>query len=264
MRARPLRGPSTGSGGGKRFDELRGRNALRQAQGRRPRRQASDGGWLGLASLAGVTAASSVPHLVLASASPARLATLRSAGLEPEVVVSGVDESTTTADTVAALAGRLAQLKAEAVAATLPQDRGSVLVVGCDSMLELDGEAYGKPGSAGLAVERWRRMRGRSGVLHTGHHVVRLDGQDRRTRSAVASTTVHFADLTDAEVEAYVATGEPLQVAGAFTVDGLGGPFVRAVEGDPHNVVGISLPLLRELLLELDVSWPTLWRQPRP
>jgi septum formation protein len=204
---------------------------------------------------------SSPPRLVLASASPARLTTLRHAGLEPEVVVSGVDESAVTADSVAALAGRLAQLKAEAVAAALPADGSPVLVVGCDSMLELDGEAYGKPGTPDLAVERWRRMRGRSGILHTGHHVLLRDGDGTRTRSAVASTTVHFADLTDAEVAAYVATGEPLQVAGAFTVDGLGGPFVRAIEGDYHNVVGISLPLLRELLLDLGVAWPALWRR---
>jgi septum formation protein len=176
------------------------------------------------------------------------------------VVVSGVDETAVTADGVAALAGRLAQLKAEAVVAALPPDGSPVLVVGCDSMLELDGEAYGKPGTPDLAVERWRRMRGRSGVLHTGHHVVLTARDGRRTRNAVAATTVHFADVTDAEIEAYVASGEPLQVAGAFTVDGLGGPFVRAIEGDFHNVVGISLPLLRELLLDLGVAWPTLWR----
>jgi septum formation protein len=200
-------------------------------------------------------------RLVLASASPARLTTLRHAGLEPEVVVSGVDESAVTADSVAALAGRLAQLKAEAVAAAVAADGSPVLVVGCDSMLELDGEAYGKPGTPDLAVERWRRMRGRSGVLHTGHHVVLADRDGHRTRNAVAATTVHFADVTDAEIEAYVATGEPLQVAGAFTVDGLGGPFVRAIEGDFHNVVGISLPLLRELLLDLGVAWPALWRR---
>jgi septum formation protein len=207
---------------------------------------------------------SPAPRLVLASASPARLTTLRHAGLEPEVVVSGVDESTVTADSVATLAGRLAQLKAEAVAAALPADGAPVLVLGCDSMLELDGEAYGKPGTPDLAAERWRRMRGRSGVLHTGHHVVYADGDGQRTRSAVAATTVHFADVTDAEIEAYVASGEPLQVAGAFTVDGLGGPFVRAIEGDFHNVVGISLPLLRELLLDLGVTWPSLWRRRRP
>jgi septum formation protein len=203
---------------------------------------------------------SPAPRLVLASASPARLTTLRHAGLEPEVVVSGVDESAVTADSVGALAGRLAQLKAEAVAAALETDGVPVLVVGCDSILELDGQAYGKPGTPDLAVQRWRRMRGRSGVLHTGHHVVLVGGGGQRTRNAVAATTVHFADVTDAEIEAYVASGEPLEVAGAFTVDGLGGPFVRAIEGDFHNVVGISLPLLRELLLDLGVAWPMLWR----
>ena len=201
------------------------------------------------------------PRLVLASASPARLSTLRSAGLDPEVVVSGVDESAVTADDVGSLTGRLARLKAEAVAATLAPgtDDRPVLVVGCDSLLELDGEALGKPGSPDVAVQRWRRMRGRSGVLHTGHHLVLLDGDDRRTAAAVAATTVHFADVSDAEIEAYVATGEPLQVAGAFTVDGVGGAFVRGIEGDFHNVVGISLPLLRTLLLELGVPWPSLW-----
>ncbi|SDT21672.1 septum formation protein [Friedmanniella luteola] len=206
------------------------------------------------------TPATTPPRLVLASASPARLATLRAAGVEPEVVVSGVDESTVSAASVAALAGRLAVLKAEAVAATLPPSGdGPVLVLGCDSMLELDGEPLGKPGTAAEATRRWRAMRGRSGVLHTGHHVLVL-GDPARTSSAVGSTTVHFADLTDAEVDAYVGTGEPLQVAGAFTVDGLGGPFVRAVEGDHHNVVGLSLPLLREMLAGLGVAWTDLWR----
>jgi septum formation protein len=201
------------------------------------------------------------PRLVLASASPARLATLRAAGVEPEVVVSGVDEGAVTAGSVAALAGRLAVLKAEAVASGLRVDGNrNVLVLGCDSMLELDGEALGKPGTADQALERWQRMRGRSGVLHTGHHLVALGGGDWRARSAVGSTTVHFAEISDAEIEAYVATGEPLQVAGAFTVDGLGGPFVRGIEGDYHNVVGLSLPLLRELLTDLGVAWPTLWR----
>lgn len=200
-------------------------------------------------------------RVVLASASPARLATLRAAGLDPEVVVSGVDESVVTADRVPDLVAQLARLKAEAVAARMTPDAPPTVVIGCDSLLELDGAAYGKPGSAGEAEDRWRRMRGRSGVLHTGHHVRLRRAGPEQARSAVASTTVHFADLSDAEIRAYVATGEPLQVAGAFTVDGLGGPFVTAIEGDHHNVVGISLPLLRDLLADLGVPWPELWDQ---
>jgi septum formation protein len=199
---------------------------------------------------------SSTAHrLVLASASPARLETLRSAGLDPEVLVSGVDESQVLADGPADVALELAQRKAHAVAARLD---GAALVVGCDSVLELDGEAHGKPASADEAVRRWRSMRGRCGVLHTGHCVV--DTAAGRSESATESTTVEFADVSDTEIEAYVGTGEPLLVAGAFTIDGLGGAFVRRLVGDPHNVVGVSLPLLRELLTRLDVAWPDLWR----
>jgi septum formation protein len=195
------------------------------------------------------------PRLVLASASPARLQTLRRAGLDPEVMVSGVDESAVEAESPGDVAAELAQRKARAVADRLD---GPALVVGCDSVLEVNGEALGKPGSADDAVRRWRAMRGRSGALHTGHCVV--DTATGRTESATGSTTVHFADLTDAEIDAYVATGEPLHVAGAFTIDGLGGAFVRRIEGDPHNVVGISLPLLRELIAALGVCWTDLWR----
>ena len=206
--------------------------------------------------------------LVLASASPARRATLVAAGVDPVVVVSAVDEDAvvarygvTAAEDVALV---LAKAKAEDVAgadAELPVD---ALVVGCDSVLELDGEVHGKPGDPEVARERWRQMRGRSGVLHTGHWVIDTrdpdDGGSGATLGAVSSTTVHFARLTDAEIDAYVATGEPLAVAGAFTLDGLGGAYVRGVEGDHHGVVGISLPLLRELLGEAGVAWHTLWR----
>ncbi len=197
-------------------------------------------------------------RLVLASASPARLATLRGAGVTPAVEVSGVDEDALHAETVPALVSALARAKAEAVARRRLSADGAVeeVVIGCDSLLELDGQGLGKPVDAVEAVRRWRAMRGRSGVLHTGHHLIRLP--DGATRTGTASTTVHFADLDDAEIEAYVATGEPLLVAGAFTVDGLGGPYVTGIEGDHHNVVGISLPLLRALLADLGVSWTTL------
>ncbi|GCD92285.1 nucleoside triphosphate pyrophosphatase [Nocardioides sp. LS1] len=193
---------------------------------------------------------------VLASASPARLATLRSAGVEPVVIVSGVDESQLDGLPPAELALQLAELKCAAVAARedLPED---ALVLGCDSVLELDGDALGKPDDADDAVRRWRAMRGRSGVLRTGHCL--HDTATGKVVAATASTTVHFAEVTDEEIHAYVATGEPLWVAGAFTVDGLGGAFVREIEGDHHNVVGVSLPLLRELAAELGHSWTDLW-----
>jgi septum formation protein len=195
-------------------------------------------------------------RLVLASASPARLATLRSAGVEPVVIVSGVDESQVVDLPPAELALQLAELKCAAVAGRddLPDD---ALVLGCDSVLELDGEALGKPDDADDAAARWRRMRGRCGVLHTGHSL--REAASGRVAAATASTTVHFAEVTDAEISAYVATGEPLSVAGAFTVDGLGGAFVTGIEGDHHNVVGLSLPLLRELTAELGRSWTDLW-----
>lgn len=194
-------------------------------------------------------------RLVLASASPARLATLRSAGIEPEVVVSGVDESTVAHAAPGLLATELATLKADAVAA----DLDDAFVIGCDSVLEFDGQIHGKPGDEAEARDRWRAMRGRSGVLHTGHCVIDTTTGRRVTRSA--DTVVHFADLGDAEIDAYVATGEPLRVAGAFTLDGLGGAFVRGIEGDPHTVVGIGLPLLREMFAELGLAWTDLWKR---
>ena len=195
---------------------------------------------------------------MLASASPARLETLTRAGLRPQVIVSAVDEDAFTATKVTELVAVLAQAKAEAVAAVLPED-GDVLVVACDSLLDLDGRPLGKPATPEEAIQRWQEMRGRTGHLHTGHHVIgRLDGQTRSV-AEVATTEVRFADVTDAEIGAYVATGEPQQVAGAFTIDGLGGAFVTGITGDHHNVVGISLPLLRRLFAELGVGWHTLW-----
>ena len=195
------------------------------------------------------------PRFVLASQSPARLRTLRSAGIEPEVVVSGVDESTVTGPP-ADVALTLAVRKAMAVAPAQPDS----LVLGCDSVLDLDGEAHGKPADAAEAVERWRRMRGRRGVLHTGHCLI--DTGSGRQTAALGSTVVHFGHLDDDEITTYVETGEPLRVAGAFTLDGLGGAFVESIEGDHHNVVGLSLPLLRRLMDELGLRFTDLWQRP--
>ncbi|MGA5820519.1 nucleoside triphosphate pyrophosphatase [Kitasatospora sp. NPDC094028] len=192
--------------------------------------------------------------LVLASASPARLGLLRQAGLDPRVVVSGVDEDALSAATPAELALVLAEAKAKAVAAELT---GGELVIGCDSVLELDGQALGKPADAAEATARWHAMRGRAGVLRTGHCVI--DTATGRQSSATASTTVRFGTPDDAEIAAYVASGEPLHVAGAFTLDGRSAPFVEGIDGDPGNVIGLSLPLLRRLLAGLDVRLVDLW-----
>ncbi|UNS98650.1 Maf-like protein [Streptomyces tubbatahanensis] len=196
------------------------------------------------------------PRLVLASASPARLALLRQAGMAPEVVVSGVDEDAIDASTPSELARVLAEAKAAEVAGRA--EAAGALVVGCDSVLELDGRALGKPADATEAAARWKDMRGRSGVLHTGHCVV--DTRTAQARCSVtASTTVHFGEPSDEEVAAYVASGEPLHVAGAFTLDGRSGPFVEGIEGDHGNVLGLSLPTLRRLLAKLGVAVTDLW-----
>ena len=210
--------------------------------------------------------------LVLASASPARLSTLRAAGIEPRVIVSGVDEQGLLADLVrtAAKTGGgdptpeeeallLARAKAEDVCRS---DAVDALVLGCDSVLEFDGQSLGKPRTPEIARDRWRAMRGRDGILHTGHWLIDArDGGvvDFPTVGATSSAVIHFARLRDAEIDAYVATGEPLQVAGGFTVDGLGGPFIESIEGDYHGVVGLSLPMFRGLLERIGVSIPELW-----
>ncbi|WP_436773459.1 nucleoside triphosphate pyrophosphatase [Yinghuangia sp. YIM S09857] len=195
-----------------------------------------------------------IRRLILASASPARLSLLRDAGLAPEVRVSGFDEDALTAATPAELALVLAEAKARVVAEVCADGE---LVVGCDSVLELDGQALGKPASPEEATARWHAMRGRSGVLRTGHCVV--DTLKDRRVSATASTVVRFGTPSDEEVAAYVASGEPLHVAGAFTLDGRSAPFIEGIDGDPGNVIGLSLPLLRTLLAELDIAITDLW-----
>ena len=201
-------------------------------------------------------------RIILASRSPARLATLRAAGIEPEVIVSAVDEEAIEAGlpdaTPAELAQVLATAKAEDVAARV---EGNALVVGCDSVFELNGVAYGKPGNETTARERWQGMFGRAGTLHTGHQVI--DTATGRRAAAVTSTTVHLGTMSDQEMTDYLASGEPLQVAGGFTLDGLGGAFVERIEGDPSNVVGISLPTLRHLLSQIGPIWTHLWSADR-
>jgi len=196
-------------------------------------------------------------RVVLASASPARLAVLRAAGVDPEVIVSGVDEDVYSAPTTGELTQVLASAKASAVASRLSDG----LVIGCDSMLDLDGRAYGKPASAEEAEARWHQMSGKTGTLFTGHCVI--DVASGRCEAAVAATTVRFGTPTDAEISAYVATGEPLNMAGAFTIEGLGGWFVDSIDGDHNNVIGISVPLLRGLFRDLGVTIPELWAQYR-
>jgi septum formation protein len=192
---------------------------------------------------------------VLGSRSPARLGLLRQAGLSPEVLVSGVDEEAVSAPTPAELARVLAEAKAETVAAR-PEAAGA-LVLGCDSVLELDGRALGKPADAEDATARWKSMRGRSGVLQTGHCLIDTVSGGRLSRTA--GTVVRFGEPSDAEIAAYVASGEPLHVAGAFTLDGRSAPFVDGIEGDHGNVIGLSLPLLRRMLAELGLSITDFW-----
>jgi len=210
-----------------------------------------------------------VTKLVLASTSPGRLRLLRDAGIDPIVIAPGVDEEkvaelamqegliSNTADLVLLLA----RAKAEAVLDN-PEAQGA-LIIGCDSALDLDGEALGKPHEPEVAIERWKAMRGRSGRLYSGHWLIdnRVESPMPPAEGHASNTTVHFAELSDSEILAYVGTGEPLKVAGAFTIDGLGGAFIKAIEGDAHTVIGLSLSALRELCMNLDVEYPSLWRR---
>lgn len=206
-------------------------------------------------------------RLVLASTSPARLALLRAAGIEPETVAPGVDEEAAVAAVEAErgsalapdeLVQLLARLKAEAVAATV--GTADALILGGDSAFAFGGTTYGKPYEPAVALARWHQQRGGTGVLHSGHHLI-----DARTGAAFGETaraSVRFAaDLDDDELAAYVATGEPLAVAGAFTVDGLAGPFIDRIEGDPSTVVGLSLSTLRRLVRRTGTPWTSLWNR---
>lgn len=209
-------------------------------------------------------------RLYLASTSPARLTTLRAAGIEPVVIPSQVDEdaAVTAAGplTTPEMVQFLAQLKAEAVVGAL--NDGAPLdgfILGGDSAFELDGVTYGKPHLPEVARERWLMQRGRTGLLHSGHWLIdHRGGVARDARGEVSTSSVTFADnISDAEIDAYIATGEPLEVAGAFTIDSLGAPFITAIEGDAHAIVGLSLAVLRGLLLQFDVSVTALWNRQR-
>jgi septum formation protein len=211
-------------------------------------------------------------QVCLASTSPARLMLLRQAGIEPSTRVPQTDEEAVAARAAAdrgadlppdELVLLLARVKAADVANRLAADEPDFdgIVIGGDSMFALDGRVYGKPYTAQEATRRWREMRGATGVLHSGHSVFRLEpGRDAREATATASAVVTFADdISDDEIDAYVATEEPLHVAGAFTVDSLGSAFITRIEGDPSTVVGMSLSTIRRLARELGVVWTDLW-----
>ena len=206
-------------------------------------------------------------RLVLASSSPARLSLLRSAGIEPEVVLPDTDESALAAKarlenpnlSAQELVGLLAKAKAESVLHDLSTE--GALILGGDSALEFQGEILGKPHEPKVALERWAKLSGNIGVLHSGHYLI--DNRDPAHpvgAQMVSSTKVFFSKISEQEIADYVATGEPLKVAGAFTIDGIGGAFIDRIEGDSHTVVGLSLRVLRELAAGFGVHYPSFWR----
>jgi len=208
-----------------------------------------------------------VTRLVLASSSPARLALLRSAGIEPEIVLPETDEPALAAKAklenpnlgAGDLVGLLAKAKAESVLHNLSTQ--GALILGGDSALEFQGEILGKPHEPEVAIQRWKKLSGESGVLHSGHYLIdNRDPANPKGSLAVSSTKVFFSKLSAQEILDYVATGEPLKVAGAFTIDGLGGAFIDRIEGDSHTVVGLSLKVLRELAAGFGVHYPSFWR----
>ena len=194
-----------------------------------------------------------MPTLVLASQSASRRRLLESAGLKPTIMVSNVDEETdffnamTPEDMVIALAITKAHTVREQV-------NYPAIIIGCDSTFEFEGQSLGKPGTASVAKERAQRVRGKSGYLHTGHCVI--DTQKEREISDRITTKVTFTDMTDVEIDDYIESGEPLHVAGGFTLDGFSSPFIPSIEGDYTNVVGISMPFLRSAMTQLGYSWP--------
>lgn len=196
--------------------------------------------------------------LVLASTSPARKKLLTEAGITFETIAPGVDEDALVTSQAPTTAHEMTELLARAKAMAVADQFESTLVLGCDSALEFEGQILGKPYQPLVAIERWQQLRGKSGFLYSGHHLI--DTSSGKALSAVSRTEVHFANLSDQEINTYVATGEPLNVAGAFTIDGLGGAFIERISGDYHTVVGLSLVELRKLVIGLGHDYQALWR----
>lgn len=198
-----------------------------------------------------------MPKLLLASTSPARKKLLTDAGINFETLSPGVDEELLVERLNPATAEELTLLLAKAKAEAAQGKTSADLILGCDSALEFEGEILGKPLREDVAITRWKSMRGKWGTLASGHHLISADG---RSASFCSKTKVLFANITDGEIEKYVATGEPLAVAGAFTIDSIGGTYVERIEGDYHTVVGLSLVTLRKLMVELGHNYQDFWR----